>query len=194
MLKDLNPPASQYSPNSSNSLKVFFSPHELASKIPDFNFKGSVVNKINTSKFINSYSAKISFIFQYACLLELYFLPPFLSTLREQLFMSERITLKPVKLSQMASSLFVIDDSRDESILNQSQRFNESAIRLNESVRLNESSSSINDPNNRLNSSLRLTTSQRLYTTNQYSICTLERAEPVEGNEKAMSQFQKIQK
>lgn len=68
----------------------------MAAKIQGFDFNNSIIHKINSSKFIQSFQAKLSFILQYTCMLELYFNKSFLSCLREELMMESNLDIKPI--------------------------------------------------------------------------------------------------
>ncbi len=68
----------------------------MHNKIENFNYNNSIINKINSSKYITSPESKIAFIFQYACFLELYFSKQYLSTIRSELVMGEQLIPKAI--------------------------------------------------------------------------------------------------
>lgn len=90
------------------NLNIFFTQFENSTKIQNFNYSNSIINKIYTSKYITSPESKISFIFQYACFLELYFSKQFLSSVRSELVMGEELIAKQIKIYDINSDLIDI--------------------------------------------------------------------------------------
>jgi hypothetical protein len=68
----------------------------MSTKIQGFDYSSSIIHKIDSSKFIHSFQAKVSFILQYTCILERYFSKNFLSSLREKLMMENTIAIKSI--------------------------------------------------------------------------------------------------
>jgi hypothetical protein len=80
------------------NLLNIFEPGELQNKIANLDYHNSILNKINTSKYVTKFESKVSFIFQYACYLELYFAKDFLSKLRAELLFNDEVVVRKLKL------------------------------------------------------------------------------------------------
>lgn len=97
------------------NLEDLINAQEMNNKIQGFDYKSSIINKINASKFINTFEAKISFILQYVCLLELYFGKKFLSCLREELMMEDNLSIRPLTTDDMNPEYFLDSAGRNDS-------------------------------------------------------------------------------
>ena len=101
----------------------------MASKIQGFDYSNSIIHKINTSKFIQTFESKISFILQYTCLLQLYFNKSFLSGVREQLMMEDTINIKSLGADDLNPNYFVFSQANS----NQENSFTSSCSKASSS-------------------------------------------------------------
>lgn len=52
-----------------NSFDEIINSKEMSSKIQGFEYNNSIIYKVNSSKFIQTFEAKLSLVLQYVCLL-----------------------------------------------------------------------------------------------------------------------------
>jgi hypothetical protein len=112
------------------SFQSLINPTEMTAKIQDFDYNNSIIHKVSSSKFINTFHAKLSFILQYACVLERYFNKNFLSCVREELMMSNTISIQTISTEDLNHQYFLtiehIEHSRihDSSFISNTNNIN----------------------------------------------------------------------